>query len=290
MLGELFAGELLVNYFLQSFIPTLTPFFQIISFFGHPALWILIGAWLFWLGKEKKSFFLVSLVTLTVLFSGLLKFIIARPRPEGLIILESTPTNLSMPSGHSVLAGTIYGFFEKKVFPKERIFLLIIVLLTGISRLYLGVHYLSDVFLGLIIGYFFGKLLLKLEKKVKKAELKITKFNEEKELFILFVITIILLILLPETLLLGFAVLGYYFGFVIYRHKKMKMKSSWISFVIGNIILILLAFFAFITEGLLSISLFFLSGLFITLLWPFITNSFQKKQILKILSRRSTQR
>lgn len=272
MIGELFSGELLVNQFLQTFMPTFNLFFQTITFFGHPALWLLIAAWLFWLGKEKKSFTLVSIVLFSSLITGALKFIIARPRPEGLIVLEKTPTQLSMPSGHSVLAGTIYSFFEKKVYPKERILLFILMILTAISRLYLGVHYISDVFVGLLIGYFIGKLMLVLEKKIKKSSLKITKFGEEKELFILFIIAIILLVLLPDTFALGYSVLGYYIGFVIYRHNKMKIKNSRNQLILGTIILGIFGYFAFTLEGFISLGLFFIAGLFISLLWPLISS------------------
>ncbi len=278
MIGELFVGELLVNQFLQTFMPTFNLFFQTITFFGHPALWLLIAAWLFWLGKEKKSFTLVSIVLFSSLISGALKFIIARPRPEGLIVLEKTPTQLSMPSGHSVLAGTIYSFFEKKVYPKERILLFILMMLTAISRLYLGVHYISDVFAGLLIGYFIGKLMLVLEKKIKKSSLKITKFKEEKELFILFIVSIASLVLLPETFALGYSVLGYYFGFVIYRHNKMKIKNSCNQLILGTLILAILAYFAFTLEGYYSFILFFVAGMFITIIWPTAFNKGWRKE------------
>jgi membrane-associated phospholipid phosphatase len=267
--------EIIINQILQSFSsPALDTFFQIITFFGHPLPWIILAAWLFWLGKEKKSFMLMSLILVSSLVAGALKILIARPRPEGLIFLESQTETFSMPSGHSVIAGTIYSFFEKRVFPKERYFLLLLVLLTGLSRLYLGVHFLSDVLAGLLIGYIIGKLLMRLEKKIDKAHLKISKFSEEKLLATIFVAMLLAIVLLPSTTYLAFVLFGYYFGFVIYRDSKYTIKSEnkKLNLLFGTIILSVISYFAFFSTGLLSIALFLLAGLYITLIWPFVLN------------------
>ena len=275
MIGELFVGELFINFFLQSFsVPILDGFFYIISLFGNPVLWIAIAAWLFWLGKEKKSFTVMTLVLFSSLIAGVLKFAIARPRPTGLRVLDHTPTQWSMPSGHATLAGTIYSFFEKKVFPLEKVFLLVLVVLVAVSRLYLGVHYISDVLVGLLIGYFIGKFLLRLEKKIDKSHLKVSKFSDEKLLFGIFVVAIVIALLLPSSLLVAFVLLGYFAGFVIYRDMKFKINSEHkkLNLLFGTIVVAILGGMAYSLEGIISIILFFVTGLFITLIWPIVLN------------------
>ena len=267
--------EIIVNQVLQGYsFPLLDYFFQAITYFGNPILWVVIGAWLFWLGKEKKSFMIISIALFATVVSGVLKYIIARPRPVGLRILETQITPLSMPSGHATLAGTIYTFIEKKVYPKEKILLLILVILTAVSRLYLGVHYLSDVLVGLLLGYILGKILLRVEKKVEKSHLKITKFKEEYLLVILFIVIAGLILFLPSEFNAAYALIGYYIGFVIYRDSKftIKTENKKLNLLFGTIILGIIAFFAHISTGLLSQALFLLAGIFITLIWPIVLN------------------
>ncbi len=267
--------EIIINRILQSFsAPLLDVFFQLITFFGHPLPWIIIAAWLFWLGKEKRSFMLMSLILVSLIVAGALKIFIARPRPESTLILENQTGTFSMPSGHTTLAGTIFSFYEKKLKTKEKYLALLLVALTAISRIYLGVHFVSDVLAGLLIGYIIGKGMCRLEKKIEKAHLKVSKFKEEKLLVIIFIIMIMAIFVLPETFYLGFLLFGYYFGFVIYRDSKYTIKSEnkKLNILLGTIILGTLGGTAFYLSGIPSIIMFLITGFYITIIWPFILN------------------
>jgi undecaprenyl-diphosphatase len=114
---------------------------------------------LFWLWRKREYIipFLVSVVG-GAAFSTLGKLAFQRPRPISPVYLEQT---YSLPSGHATVAVAIYGFlfyFFWKLSKKKsaRILLLIswlmLALLIGFSRLYLGVHYLSDVWGGYLLG------------------------------------------------------------------------------------------------------------------------------------------
>ena len=89
----------------------------------------------------------------------LLKNIVERPRPEGYRLI--TETGYSFPSGHSMISAAFYGliiyFIWKNVKDKKLKYISctllgILIVLIGISRIYLGVHYASDVIGGFTIS------------------------------------------------------------------------------------------------------------------------------------------
>jgi len=130
------------------------------------------------LWKEHKRRWILPLwLTLLVsaLVSFLLKIVIKRPRPfqQGLVsipdALASTSYaiwNFSFPSFQTMLVFCVIPILSKE-FPKIKWAWILFASLVGISRLYFGVHYLSDVIVGGLIGYFIGVLIIKLEKKYK---------------------------------------------------------------------------------------------------------------------------
>ena len=110
--------------------------------------------------KNKKiglSIF-TNLVIITVL-NQLLKRILQRPRPTEYRIIQET--GYSFPSGHSMISMAFYGYLiyliyryvKNKYIKWISISLLsILICLIGISRIYLGVHYTSDVLGGFLIS------------------------------------------------------------------------------------------------------------------------------------------
>ena len=87
----------------------------------------------------------------------LLKFIFDTARPIGSFYMENTP---SFPSGHAAIAIALYGFLFYVIWHHEKhplknktlLLLALLVTLIGVSRIYLGVHYVPDVLVGYLIG------------------------------------------------------------------------------------------------------------------------------------------
>ena len=110
--------------------------------------------------KNKKiglSIFL-NLVIITVL-NQLLKRILQRPRPTEFRIIEET--GYSFPSGHSMVSMAFYGYLIYLIYRYVKnkyvkwiaiAFLSVLICSIGVSRIYLGVHYTSDVLGGFLVS------------------------------------------------------------------------------------------------------------------------------------------
>ncbi len=154
------------QYILSGFIQQLSGyrlFFYLVTQLGSPMTLAIIGALALVLGKKKlKAFGAVLIVGMLIAIPviGDVKDIVKRPRPEsakayGLAINNS----YSFPSGHALsifLAATLLGAFFGWRFYAAGYFIAIAV---SLSRLYLGVHYPSDILAGAAIGIVMGELL-----------------------------------------------------------------------------------------------------------------------------------
>ena len=115
---------------------------------------------LFFLFKKNKrkliipllsSFILVAIITFS------LKYLIARPRPLiDSLISSSSP---SFPSGHTSFIFTPLAFFNKE-YPSIKWAWLGLAILVAFSRMYLGVHYFSDIIAGTIVGVGVGNFFI----------------------------------------------------------------------------------------------------------------------------------
>lgn len=120
-----------------------------------------ISSLILWLWKKRT--FVVSLWIIVIgggLSGYVSKLAFSRQRPAAALYIEDT---FSFPSVHSMIAAAFFGFiiyvFIREARKRERKIIalfggLALVLLIGISRLYLGAHFLSDVFGGYILGLF----------------------------------------------------------------------------------------------------------------------------------------
>jgi membrane-associated phospholipid phosphatase len=94
-----------------------------------------------------------------LVINQVLKFIVQRPRPEGYRL--AVETSYSFPSGHSMISMAFYGLLIWMVWKYERDNILrhvwcclfaVIIVMVGLSRIYLGVHYASDVLAGFCVS------------------------------------------------------------------------------------------------------------------------------------------
>lgn len=179
MLQNLIAMEADILLWIQNNIrnDVLTPIFKFITTLGNAGvIWIVLSVGLL-IPKKTRRVGVLALVSL--LFSALidnviLKNVVARTRPydviEGLTSLVGAQKDYSFPSGHTGSAFAAAGVMFRGLPKKFGIPILVFACLMGLSRLYVGVHYPSDVLGGAMIGtgialftYWLGTLVV--EKK-----------------------------------------------------------------------------------------------------------------------------
>jgi undecaprenyl-diphosphatase len=136
--------------------------------FGIPVLLIILSRFAKNINLGKKPWYLFSVVISSAILSNILKYIINRPRPfitYDIIEKISAGGSPSFPSGHTSDAFAIATALTI-AYPKWYIIIPLYswAFLVAYSRLFVGVHYLSDVIAGATIGIglaIIGKVLLK---------------------------------------------------------------------------------------------------------------------------------
>jgi undecaprenyl-diphosphatase len=141
-----------------------------ITALGSPVVLVMVvlaaASWL-WVRQQKHAFVLLLASTLGArLLNAFLKGLFARPRPD--LELHLTPvSSLSFPSGHAMDSAAIYltiaALLAQAVQSRaQRLYLLGLAaslsFMIGMSRVYLGVHYPSDVLAGWCAGLFWALL------------------------------------------------------------------------------------------------------------------------------------
>ena len=159
--------ELDFLYFLQSIhSQSLNAFFIGITRLGDfGSIWLLISMF-FLFKKDTRKLGVCLLVTLAfnfILNDGLIKNIVCRSRPcdvdPSVSLLIPRPLGYSFPSGHTSTAFCVVAclFLNKK--KKLGIVTLALACLIAFSRMYLFVHYPSDVLAGTVVGLFSGAVI-----------------------------------------------------------------------------------------------------------------------------------
>lgn len=136
--------------------PILTFIFKVITFLSSGPVLIVFSVFLFFLFRNKK-FGIISLINLIfiVILNNVLKLFFSRPRPIEWMLIEEN--GYSFPSGHAMVSMAFYGMLIYLIWQTtiklkyKKIFTImfgLLIILVGLSRIYLGVHYPSDILAG----------------------------------------------------------------------------------------------------------------------------------------------
>ncbi len=154
------------NYLKNIRIPFLDAVLGVITNFGVVVLIMMIIPIATLYRKDKKPKYLLLITFFaSLIFTFVLKLAIARQRPVEVLTYPFTGIiNYSFPSMHAVVAFSLIAILIKSL-PKQKIFWISFAILVGLSRIYFGVHYLSDVVFGALVGYFIGHYITVLYEK-----------------------------------------------------------------------------------------------------------------------------
>lgn len=142
----------------------------------------IISAFFISLYRKKDAVIFLSILSSAVLANVILKFIYQRPRPDEFPLIHES--SYSFPSGHAMNAFMFYSLLAYFIYRETKslkatflvsIFCAIIILLVGFSRIYLGIHYPSDVLGGFIAGFLWLSFAIIFEKAIIFKRLKHAK-------------------------------------------------------------------------------------------------------------------
>lgn len=290
-------------------------FFLSITIFGEFWLPTLICAITYWCIDFRAGIYLFSLEGINVIFAHLLKMIACVYRPW-VLSNEIQPSELavpfakgySCPSGHSAMSSSVVGGTAYLLRKKKLICVLLIclILLIGFSRMWLGVHTPQDVLFGLTIGLI---LIFAVNKIIDWAENNTNRYLYLAGIINIFAILALiyikyfntyridyvdgeLLVNPQKSIYVTFAVYAFVLGllngcficrkYFPFNPKEAPVKNRVIRGLIGGVGII--AILKFIVEYIIMNGLslttacpaMFVTGIFITLIYPIIFTKIEK--------------
>lgn len=156
----------------------LTPFVKVITHLGGVLFTIIIGIMIFIFGKNIRYFVTFDIVGVTIL-NQVVKHIMRRDRPDVLRLVNES--GYSFPSGHSMVSMALYGIIIFLIYKNVKnkylkitfiTLLSLLIVLIGLSRVYVGVHYVSDVLGGFILGLVYLIIYIGLYNKKREENEK----------------------------------------------------------------------------------------------------------------------
>ena len=161
--------------------PMWTPYIKVITTLGNGgAIWILLTLLMLIIPKTRRvgCMMVLSLIGTLLINNILIKNLVARTRPyeviAGLTYLVKKPIEYSFPSGHAGSSFAAAWVMFRQLPKRYGIPALLLAILIALSRLYVGVHYPSDVLFGMISGTLISLVAETIVERIEKKRAKAT--------------------------------------------------------------------------------------------------------------------
>jgi membrane-associated phospholipid phosphatase len=177
----------LIQFLFENRTAPATALFQLFTFLGEIEGYVLVVCLIYVAYDKKLAVRLAVLALVTMSLNHVLKSLIANPRPfigegtyaEKWAVSEAKAHELaaeySTPSGHAMTGASFYSYLYASVRNRYvRIVTVAALLLTGLSRPYLGVHYVEDVLMGWALGLAIALFAMKFADSIGNAWGKIS--------------------------------------------------------------------------------------------------------------------
>lgn len=155
--------DLIKNYFHNPFLDKVMILITSLGNIGF--IWVLIASILLMNSKYRKIGLMIicALVLSLILGDGILKHLLKRPRPfiadPGISLIIAKPLSYSFPSGHAASAFAAAGILVRTI-KKYKTYMIVLAFLIAFSRVYLLVHYPTDVIGGIVLGLICSQIVL----------------------------------------------------------------------------------------------------------------------------------
>ena len=167
-----FIDSSVYNFLISFKNDSLTNFFRFVTKFSNVAFLVIFVLIVLLILRNKDAVFVIFNLIFLRLLNYVIKVIIKRDRPNILRLIKIG--EYSFPSGHAMISMGVYGYLIYLIYKKINnlyikylgiIILSLLIILIGISRIYLGVHYFSDVVAGYTLSLIYLIIFIRVRRK-----------------------------------------------------------------------------------------------------------------------------
>ncbi|MFX1556464.1 MAG: phosphatase PAP2 family protein [Promethearchaeota archaeon] len=219
------------NELLRNIFPNSEYFFRYITELGGTLIYLAMFFIIFWgIDKRIGKYLLIVYITSNIV-NFYAKAIIAKERPPESNWILIGASHLSTPSGHAMSSTVVWGYTSMK-FKNIIMWIssIIIIILVGLSRMYLGVHWFGDVLTGWLFGITILLLIWILEGPIRKF---VSRYNISIFYLVLIIIGFVMMILTEVVYESGYdfgtvggQMIGFGLGFLL-EEKYVNFSSNY---------------------------------------------------------------